>query len=78
MGYWNHRLVREGDHVQVREVYFDSDDQPWGHGSAEPDWVADWGGTPAQTITETLQRMLRACLQPILYYPEDFTGENPW
>jgi hypothetical protein len=74
---WSYRMVRDGDNVSMREVYFDDQGQPWGHGSAEVDWESDWGGTPADALRKTLTRMWTATAHPVLVYPEDFTGSGP-
>jgi len=71
--YWNHRVIRTVDSetleitLQIAEVYYNSDTgKPYAYG--EP----FLGGETLEELTETLNRMQAARLQPVLAYPDDF------
>ena len=77
---WNHRLVRDKDYpgiVKIREVFYDKNNDPWSYGSAEAYHSDDWLGDAAASIREQLDGMVAATREPILQYPDDFTGNAP-
>jgi|GEM_PF-3964399 len=81
---WNHRLVIDQTEpsaiVEIREVFYDEQDLPWGHGRAEAYYQPeeDEEEEEASTcIARQLHQMLKATEAPILNYPEDFIGKTP-
>ena len=71
--HWNHRVVRTVDDetleimLQIAEVYYNSDTgKPYTY--CEPFLT----GETLEELTETLNRMQAARLQPVLAYPGDF------
>ena len=73
--HWNHRVVdmtseNEGDPlVELREVFYDRDGIPVGHGG--PSVMSE----TMEGLREVVDRMKKAIDQPVLK-PEDFKGRH--
>lgn len=67
--FWNHRVVREGDELSIREVYYDDNDENkiigWTAGAQEP-----YGETLEQLIQD-IEWFRAACDLPILVVDPD-------
>lgn len=73
MTHWNHRVICTVDDetlelmLQIAEVYYNDKGEPYAY--SEPFITGETLGE----LTETLNRMQAARLQPILVYPGDFS-----